>query len=218
MISARTQTGRQPLKVDLKRIDYIPFRGLLQAAGAEIKAVKAWVGCSVLTMRLWQRSKANSPVWEVLCYSCARSPVIFSVSQSQPTVNTSVSCFWLVLEVIESRSCNVTARWGKGRDLSRFRFHFDCTVDISWSANISSIRCSLNSAVSPCLSFQSAAEIRRPFKPLLQRHIKLHHVWTRQQGLLFRDRSKVTGKSWGSSQSLVLFSDVVNELWISYDP
>lgn len=94
VISARTQTGRQPLNVDLKRIDYIPFRGLLQAAGVEIKAVKAWVGSSVLTMRLRQRPKVNSAAREALCYSCARLSVILGVNQSQLTGNMSVSCFW----------------------------------------------------------------------------------------------------------------------------
>ncbi len=94
VISVRTRAGRQPLKMDLRRIDYLPFRGLLQAAGAEIKAVKAWVGSSVLTMRLQQRPKVNSPVWEVYYYLCAALPVISSFNQSQLTGNTTVSCFW----------------------------------------------------------------------------------------------------------------------------
>lgn len=41
MISGRTQTDVQPLEVDLRRIDYASFRGLLEAAAAERKAVRA---------------------------------------------------------------------------------------------------------------------------------------------------------------------------------
>lgn len=49
-------------KEDLRGIHYLPFRGLLAAAAAEAKASKPERHAVVLTLRLWQRSKANTSV------------------------------------------------------------------------------------------------------------------------------------------------------------
>lgn len=74
VISGRTQTGRQPFKVDLKRIDYLPFRGLLQAAGTEIKAIKAWVGYSCFNNETATAAQSKHfTVREIHCWLCLRT-------------------------------------------------------------------------------------------------------------------------------------------------
>lgn len=78
-ISGRTQTGRQPFKVDLKRIDYLPFRGLLQAAGTEIKAIKAWVGYGCFNNETTAASQSK--------HSSVRSPLLVVFEDTSVSTN-----------------------------------------------------------------------------------------------------------------------------------
>ena len=92
VISARTRTDTQPLEVDLKRIDIIPFRGLLQAAGVETKTLKAWAGYSCFnneTEAALQSQQAS-----------VRSPLLLMCGHLMLSTNRGsewiiVSCFWL---------------------------------------------------------------------------------------------------------------------------